>query len=322
MNDRILVTGGLGFIGSHFIWHNNSCIEQMVVIDNKSSGIPAILPSRIQVYEGDIGNSKLVSSIIKKHNLNGMVHFAGKIQVGESILNPRKYFDNNVSQSISLINTAIESGINKIVFSSSAAVYGNQNPTPIEETGVLDPINPYGMSKLSIEYLLNSYGAAYGLRWAALRYFNAAGANPNANLKENHDSESHLIPLVIDAALEKIPPITIFGDDYPTYDGSCIRDYIHVSDLAEAHYQTLLTLDNQNIGPINIGTGIGFSVFEIIEHAERIIRKKVPHSISGRRIGDPVNLIASNVKTENIIQWTPKFSGLPNIIESAFLSRK
>jgi len=318
----ILVTGGLGFVGSHFVWAAAREGRRVVVLDDGSAGTAPPLPE-VEVVRGDIGDRALVGEAIRRAGVDAIVHFAGKIQVGESVQNPALYFDVNLVRSLALLEEARAAGISRLVFSSTAAVYGEPEKVPIPEVSPKRPVNPYGASKLAYEYVLEGYGRAYGLRWAALRYFNAAGAQPDGSLRENHEPETHLIPLVIDAALGRRPPLTLFGGDYPTRDGTCERDYIHVCDLASAHLSALDQLAQGNeVGALNLGTGRGSTVREVLEAAERVIGKPVPHAIGPRRAGDPSSLVADPSQAERILGWKAARSDLPTLLEDALRSRR
>ena len=236
---RILVTGGVGFIGGHFVRAASEAGHRVVVLDDLSGGEPLPLPLGVTFVQGDIGDRVLLQMLCQHHHFEAVVHFAGKIQVGESVRLPAMYFDVNLVRSLRLLDAVLAAGVRQVVFSSTAAVYGAPERVPIPETAATEPVNPYGRSKLAFEWVLRSYETAYGLRWAAPRYFNAAGAHKDGTLREQHEPETHLIPLVLDAGLGRRPPLTVFGTDYPTPDGTCVRDYIHVADLADAHLLAL-----------------------------------------------------------------------------------
>ena len=321
MSDRILVTGGLGFVGSHFVWAAHEASASLVVLDDRSAGVSAPTPPGVVVVEGDVGDEALVARTVREHGATAMVHFAGKIQVGESVKLPRYYFDHNVARSLRLLGAALDAGVTRVVFSSTAAVYGNPDVVPIPESARKEPVNPYGASKLAFEHVLDAYGTAYGLRWAALRYFNAAGAHPRGHLRENHEPETHLIPLVIDAALGRRPPLTVFGEDYPTPDGTCVRDYVHVCDLADAHLRALRVLASTQVGPVNLGTGRGHSVREVLDATEALLGRPVPHSTGPRRAGDPASLVADPSRAREVLGWSATRSELATILEDAHRSR-
>lgn len=267
---------------------------------------------------GDIGDRALVRRIFGEHRVTAVVHFAGKIQVAESVAHPALYIDTNVTKTRALLDEVIASGPGVFVFSSSAAVYGVPEHSPIKESAPLTPINPYGETKLAVERQL----ASSGLRWAALRYFNAAGAHPDGTLCEHHEPESHLIPLAIDAALGRRGPITIFGSDYPTADGTCVRDYVHVCDLADAHLLAIDALERgTNVGATNLGAGMGVSVREVLAACERMLGRPVPHTLGGRRDGDPPTLVADVERAARILAWKPQRSSIDAILDDAAHSR-
>ena len=321
--DTILVTGGAGFIGSHFARAAAEAGSRVVVLDDLS-GAPnwPELPAGIERVPGNIADRSIVRSLIVNCRVTAIVHFAGKICVGESITNPALYFDYNVARSLALLDLVREIGPRAFVFSSTAAVYGEPTVTPILESARYAPVNPYGATKLALEHALASYGAAYGIAWAALRYFNAAGAHPDGTLREAHDPETHLIPLAIDAALGRRAPITVFGDDYPTKDGTCVRDYVHVCDLARAHLDALDALDRVGtIGAVNLGSGLGYTVREVLTATARVLGKDVPHEIGPRRDGDPAVLVASHTLAQQMLGWRPE-RDLGTIIDDAARSRQ
>jgi UDP-glucose-4-epimerase GalE len=318
----LLVTGGAGFVGSHFVRAAHDRTVRLVVLDDLSNGSPESRPSQIELVRGDCGDRELVRRLIRQHEVTAVAHFAGKIQVGESVREPRAYFEANVVKTLALLDVLLEERVDTVLFSSSAAVYA-ASESAVDEAHTLAPGNPYGMSKLSIEHVLASYGVAYKLRWAALRYFNAAGAHPDGSLRECHEPETHLIPLAVDAALGRRPALSIFGDDYPTRDGTAIRDYVHVCDLADAHLATLEALAmGIEVGATNLGTGDGFSVREVLDTCERVIGRPVPHQIGARRRGDPAMLVASAQRARQLLGWTPARSELSVIIEDTLRSRR
>jgi UDP-glucose 4-epimerase len=321
--ESILVTGGMGFVGSHFARAAHESGSRVVVLDDLSAGTAPVLAEAITFVHGDIADRAVVSRLMKQHRITSVAHFAGKIQVGESVEKPAMYFERNVVRTLALLDVVLDHGPGTFLFSSTAAVYGMPDQVPIPETAHLAPINPYGHSKLAIEHALAAYGEAYGLGWAALRYFNAAGAHPDGTLREDHDPETHLIPLVIDAALGRRPPLTIFGDDYATHDGTCIRDYVHVSDLARAHLAALDALDaGQAVGATNLGSGRGFTVREVIEETARVLGKPVPYTVGPRRAGDPAVLLASNERAAAVLGWRTERSDLGTVIDDAVRARR
>jgi UDP-glucose-4-epimerase GalE len=319
----ILVTGGLGFVGSHFVWAASRGGREVVVLDDGSAGTSPPLPPGVEVVAGDIGDRALLAGLFTRARVDAIVHFAGKIQVGESVRDPALYLDVNVTRSLALLEASRAAGVERFVFSSSAAVYGEPEVVPLVEETAKKPVNPYGASKLAFEFALEAYGKAYGLRWAALRYFNAAGAHPDGTLRESHEPETHLLPLILDAGLGRRPPLTLFGGDYPTRDGTCERDYIHVCDLASAHLRTLDVLgEGREVGAVNLGTGRGVTVREVLEAAERVLGKPVPHTVGPRREGDPSALVADPGRAERLLGWRAERSDLPSLIEDTLRSRR
>ena len=320
--DSILVTGGCGYVGSHFARAAHDGGSKVVVLDDLSAGTTPELPDAITVVRGDVADRELVPRLLREHRITGIAHFAGKIQVGESVHKPRLYFDGNLVKSLALLDSVLESECRTFLFSSTAAVYGMPDEVPITETARKEPINPYGASKLAVEHALEAYGIAHGLRWAALRYFNAAGAHSDGSLREAHEPETHLLPLVIDAALGRRPALTVFGDDYPTPDGTCIRDYVHVEDLASAHLAALDALDaGTAVAATNLGSAAGFSVREVLETAARVLGTPVPFTMGPRRAGDPAVLLASNARARQLLGWQPRRSELATIIADAARAR-
>lgn len=312
----ILVTGGAGYIGSIMVdlllGHN----ESTIVLDDLSRGHRAALDERVVFYHGETGNRALVEQICREHEIEACIHFAGLTYVGESVANPKLYFEKNSAQGIALLDVLFAAGVRRFVFSSTAAVYGEPEATPIDEKHPQRPTNPYGWTKLIIEEILRAYDSAYGLRFVALRYFNAAGAT--ARLGEDHDPESHLIPNVLRAAQGKTEQVSVFGNDYPTPDGTAIRDYIHVSDLCAAHLLALKHLRNGGASEsINLGNGEGYSVLEVIEAASRITGRDIKIQYDERRAGDPSRLVADSAKARSVLGWTPVHK-LDAIIESAW----
>ncbi|MFO0573507.1 MAG: UDP-glucose 4-epimerase GalE [Polyangia bacterium] len=321
----ILVTGGAGFVGSHFVRAACDAGLGVVVLDDLSGGarLPLPLPDSVRFVSGDIGDSALLAELCRAHGVTQLVHFAGKIQVGESVRLPAMYFDVNLVRSLRLLDAVLAAGVRQVVFSSTAAVYGAPERVPIPETAVTEPVNPYGRSKLAFEWVLRSYETAHGLRWAAPRYFNAAGAHKDGTLREQHEPETHLIPLVLDAGLGRRPPLTVFGTDYPTPDGTCVRDYIHVADLADAHLLALERLAaGEVVGPLNLGTGRGYSVREVLELSAEVLGRPVPHAFGPRREGDPPELVADPGRAEQKLRWQARRSDLRVLLEDALRSRR
>ena len=312
------MTGGAGYIGSHFvrILHKNSI--DCVVLDNLSRGHKESVPEEIPLEIVDLLDFEGVKNTLTKHSIDAIVHFAAFAYVGESVENPILYYKNNVIGSFNLIKAAVESNIKHFVFSSTCSLYGNPNKIPISEDQKTDPINPYAQTKLIIENMLRDFEAAYGIKSVCLRYFNAAGADFSAEIGESHQPEPHLIPIVINTALGLREEVNIFGNDYDTKDGTCIRDYIHINDLGDAHLRALRYLETEGVSQIiNLGTGVGNSVEEIINKTEKIAQKKIKRCIVPRRIGDPAILIADNKKAKKILGWEPKHN-LEEIITSAY----
>jgi UDP-arabinose 4-epimerase len=313
----ILVTGGAGFIGSHVCKALALRGFLPVAYDNLSSGHADAV--RWGPFEqGDVSDRRQLDDVLARWRPAAVMHFAAFAYVGESVRDPSRYYANNVAACLVLLDAMRQAGVNHIVFSSSCATYGIPPALPIDETMEQRPVNPYGRSKLMVEQILADYAAAYGLRFAALRYFNAAGADPEGELGERHEPETHLIPRVLMAAFGKIASFEIFGADYPTPDGTCIRDFVHVSDLAEAHIRTLVALveAGENLS-LNLGSGTGHSVREIIECAERLLQRRVPVTVQPRRPGDPPILVADASLARRRIGFSPRHSSLDSIITTA-----
>jgi UDP-arabinose 4-epimerase len=314
---KVLVTGGAGFIGSHTAKRLKQSGFEPVVLDDLSMG-HAWAAKFGAFVQGNIADSELVKRTILEHEISAVIHFAASTYVGESVQNPRKYVHNNVFGTVTLLDAMLEAGVKRIVFSSTAATYGNPQYSPLDEAHPNKPINPYGESKYYLERVMDSYHVAYGLQWAALRYFNAAGADPEGELGEVHHPESHLIPLCIEAAMGK-RRLQVFGTDYPTPDGTAIRDYIHVFDLADAHIKALSYLESGGeSGAMNLGTGKGFSVLEVIRAVERVTGLQVPFDNAPRRAGDPPELVANPAKAQSALSWTPQYIDLERIVETAW----
>jgi UDP-arabinose 4-epimerase len=297
----VLVSGGAGYIGSHAARTLRRAGYEVIIYDNLCTGFE-FLARGFELIRGDIRDSKTLMPALRR--ADAVMHFAAHCYVGESVQNPRKYFDNNVEAALSLLNSCVDAGVKHFVFSSTCAVYGVPTKVPIAEDTPRLPVNPYGISKMFFERALESYGEAYGLRYACLRYFNAAGADEERGIGECHDPETHLIPLALQAAAGKGEELQIFGNDYPTPDGTCIRDYIHVNDLASAHVKALQYLMNEGTSfAANLGTGEGYSVMEILKAIEEITGKKVPHRVVARRAGDPPSLVANPSRAQKLLQW-------------------
>lgn len=311
---KVLVTGGAGFIGSVTVSELVEKGYDVVVYDSLEKGHKEALPKNVELVQGNLNNLELLNKTFKKHNFDVVIHFAGYIEAGESMKQPLKFFENNVINSINLLNVMIKNDVKKIVYSSSAAVYGNPAKIPIKEDAELKPVNYYGLTKLMVEQIIDSC-KVYGIKSIALRYFNASGATDN--LGEAHDPETHLIPLILKVALNKIDKVRVFGTDYETEDGTCIRDYIHVLDLADAHILALEYLNKSIEGKYNVGTGKGYSVKQVLEVCREVTKKEILFIEAERRKGDPSILIASPEKIENELKWKAKFD-LKDIIKSVW----
>lgn len=313
----ILVTGGTGYIGSVTVERLRAKGEDVVVLDDLARGHRLALDSDIPLYHGKIGDRALVERIAREHKLESCIHFAALIEVGESVVDPAKYFENNVGQGIALAGALVQQGVRRMVFSSTAAVYGDPEQIPIPEQSRQWPKNPYGWSKFFMERLFNAYDDAYGLKFIALRYFNAAGATWKCG--EQHEPETHLIPNVLSVALGEQPFVRVFGNNYPTPDGTPIRDYIHVIDLADAHILALEHLRHGGVSDLlNLGTGRGFSVLEVIETVRKVTGREIPVQIESPRPGDPSRLVADPAKAKALLGWEPVVSDLHSIIRSAW----
>lgn len=313
----ILVTGGAGYIGSATVELLRERGESPVVLDNLVYGHRESVPADVPFYQGDVGDRDLVKEIVERHSIEACVHFAAYAYVGESVTEPAKYFENNSFRTNALLNTLRECGVKRFVFSSTCATYGDPVRIPIDETHPQKPVNPYGWSKFMTERILESYDTAYGLKFVALRYFNAAGATERGG--EHHDPETHLIPNVLRAADGDLPFVSVFGSDYDTPDGTCIRDYIHIEDLADAHLRALGHLRRGGESEkINLGNGVGFSVLEVIETARAVTGRNIEARMEPRRAGDPARLIADATKAREVLGWVPKHAELRSIVESAW----
>lgn len=315
---NILVVGGAGYIGSHMVKLLIEEKHDVTVIDNLSNGHRDAISKDAVFILGDINNRSLLDKILSE-NFNAVIHFASFIQVGESIDKPSKYYNNNVTNSLNLLDAMIQSNCKTLIFSSTAALFGEPEYIPIDEQHPCKPINPYGQSKLMVERILNDYGKAYKLKHISLRYFNASGAAGDATLGERHSPETHLIPLVLQVATKQRTEITVFGDDYETPDGTCIRDYIHVTDLCSAHLLALKKLikDGQS-GAYNLGNGNGFSVKEVINSAQSITEQEIKVKIAPRRTGDPARLVADSTLAKKELGWNPSHSDLHQIISDSW----
>ncbi len=314
---KILVTGGAGYVGSHAARLLDRAGHEVWVFDNLQLGHRgAFHPDRLIV--GDLNDCGLLTNVLKEKKIEAVMHFAAYSLVPESVTDPAKYYQNNIGGSISLLDAMRAANVKRIVFSSTTATYGVPNTIPITEDEPQQPINPYGFCKLVIERALADYAAAYGFGYAALRYFNASGASPDGEIGEDHQPESHLIPLVLQVALGQRSHITIFGDDYPTPDGTCIRDYVHVDDLGSAHVLALAQLQPGVELKLNLGTGHGFSVKQVIEMCRRVTGHPIPAVIGPRRPGDPPELVANPTKAKTVLRWKPRFADLESIVTTAW----
>ncbi len=315
----ILVLGGAGYIGSHTVYELIDNKEDVVIVDNLETGhIEAVHP-KARFYQGDIRDRVFMDSVFEKENIEAVIHFAANSLVGESMINPLKYFDNNVNGTKILLESMIAHDVKKIVFSSTAATYGEPENIPILESDKTSPTNAYGETKLSMEKMMKWTDVAHGLKYVALRYFNACGAHESGNIGEAHVQETHLIPLILQVPLGKREFISIYGDDYDTEDGTCIRDYIHVTDLAQAHILAVkYLLAGNESNTFNLGNGVGFSVKEVIETAKKATGLPIKAEVVERRAGDPARLIASSEKAKEILGWNPQHADLEEIISSAW----
>ncbi len=315
---KILVVGGAGYIGSHMVKMLLDEGHKVVTFDNLSSGFrDAVLGG--DFVEGDLANTALLDDVFTKYKPEAVMHFASYIQVGESVQHPAKYYSNNFTNTLNLLNTMVKYQVNRFIFSSTAAVFGEPEYVPIDEAHPKAPLNPYGRSKLMVEQILADYEHAYGLKSVCLRYFNAAGADPGALLGERHEPETHLIPLVLQAISGRRSHISVFGRDYDTPDGTCIRDYIHIVDLCSAHLLALTRLVSDGVSQrFNLGNGAGFSVQEVISVAEQVTGKKVNVIDAPRRAGDPARLVADATLAKNTLGWSPIYTDLATIIAHAW----
>jgi UDP-glucose 4-epimerase len=315
----VLIVGGAGYIGSHMILQLKASGFQPLVLDNLITGHRDAVHDA-ELIVGDIANKTLLDNIFSTRHILAVMHFASYIEVGESVLDPGKYYQNNVANTLHLLQSMVQHHIRHIIFSSSAAVYGEPHYTPIDEAHVLAPVNPYGRSKLMVEQMLQDFSHAYGLNYIALRYFNAAGADPRGELGERHQHESHLIPLILQAASGKREAITLYGQDYPTPDGTCVRDYIHVQDLCEAHVLALQALLSGEVKSkaYNLGTGRGYSVRQVINLAAEVTQRPIPVKLGARRAGDPAVLVADPSFAMQELNWQPRYPEVEMMIKHAW----
>lgn len=314
---NILVTGGAGYVGSHTARLLDRAGHDVWVYDNLTTGHRRAAPTG-RLIEGDLGDRQKLVDVLASKRMDAVFHFAASALVGESVAHPDRYYQNNVVSTLNLLEAMRATSVRKIIFSSTTATYGVPAKVPISEDERQDPINPYGFTKLVIEHALADYAHAYDFAYAALRYFNAAGASPDGDLGEDHKPESHLIPIVLQVALGQRDNITIFGDDYPTPDGTCIRDYVHVNDLGQAHIQALARLQPGEGICVNLGTGRGYSVRELIEACRQITGHTIPEVIGPRRPGDPPELVADASRARTVLDWQPKFTTIEEIVETAW----
>ena len=317
---KILVLGGAGYIGSHTVYELIDAGNEVVIIDNLETGHREAVHPQARFYQGDLRNREFVDSVLEQEkNIDAVIHFAANSLVGESMVNPLKYYDNNLCGTKVLLESMVAHGLDKIVFSSTAATYGEPEKIPIEETDRTEPTNTYGETKLSMEKMFKWTGLAHGLRFVSLRYFNACGAHVSGRIGEAHDPESHLIPLILQVPNGQREAISIFGDDYDTKDGTCVRDYIHVTDLAQAHILAVDYLMKGGKSDIfNLGNGVGFTVREVVETARKVTGDPIKAVISPRRAGDPARLIASSEKAKRVLGWKPEHADLEEIIATAW----
>jgi UDP-glucose 4-epimerase len=314
---NILVTGGAGYIGSHAVRLLQNAGHEVWVYDNLSQGHRSAV-SGDRLIVGDLHDRALLLNVLREKWIDSVMHFAAFALVGESVADPARYYHNNVVASLTLLDAMKAAGVRKMVFSSTTATYGEPEKIPITESEWQDPINPYGFCKLVIERALADYAAAYGFGYAALRYFNASGASPAGDIGEDHQPESHLIPIVLQVALGQREQVTIFGNDYSTPDGTCIRDYVHVDDLGDAHVKALDLLEPGKALRMNLGTGRGHSVREVIDACRRVTGHPIPETIGPRRPGDPPELIADSTLAQRTLNWKPRYTNLEQIVATAW----
>jgi UDP-glucose 4-epimerase len=316
---NVLVIGGAGYIGSHCVRQLVEAGHRPVVLDNLSYGHRAAVAPEVNFYIGDLGDRKLVAEVLRRERIDLVMHFAAFAYVGESVLEPLKYYENNSAKPVQLLLAMKDAGVNKFVFSSTCATFGVPEKMPIDETLPQSPINPYGQTKLDVENMLKACAKAYGLSFAAFRYFNAAGAAEDGTIGEDHTPETHLIPLAIAAATGVGKPLSVFGDDYPTPDGTCLRDYVHVDDLSRAHIAVFDKLASPGAALFyNLGTGTPASVLEIIKTVKKVTGLKVPYTMAPRRAGDPPALFADSRKAVGELDWKVKFPDVSGVIETAW----
>ena len=319
----VLVLGGAGYIGSHTVYELIDQGQNVVIVDNLETGYKEAVHPKARFYQGDIRNRAFIDSVFEKEKIDAVIHFAANSLVGESMTNPLKYYDNNLNGTKVLLESMVAHDVKKIVFSSTAATYGEPEKVPILETDRTEPTNAYGETKLSMEKMFKWVDKAHGLRYVSLRYFNACGAHKSGIIGEAHNPESHLIPLILQVPNGKRESISVYGDDYDTKDGTCIRDYIHVTDLASAHILAVKYLMEGNESNIfNLGNGVGFTVNEVIDAARKVTNSPIPAVITPRRAGDPAKLIASSEKAKTVLGWKPQHEDIEEIISSAWVWHK
>ncbi len=314
----ILVTGGCGYIGSHLVHELADAGESIVVLDDLSTGFRAALPRLVPLVVGSVGDSSLVAALIEEYKVDAIVHFAASIVVPDSVRDPLGYYRNNTANTRSLLESAVKSGVGRFIFSSTAAVYGNPEIVPVSEDNPLAPVSPYGTSKLMSEWMLRDTAAAHGLNYVVLRYFNVAGADPKLRTGQSTAGATHLIKVAVETALGARPAMNVYGKDYPTPDGTCVRDYIHVSDLAAAHSAALRYLrDGGATATFNCGYGRGYSVLEVIETVKRVSGRQFPVTFAERRAGDPAAIVADSSRLQAALKWKPKYAELETIVAHA-----
>lgn len=314
----VLVTGGAGYIGSHMVLALAEAGESVVVIDNLSTGFSSMLPEGVPVFIGDAGDENLVEGVINQHKVESIIHFAGSVVVPESMRDPLSYYRNNTFTTQSLLRVAVRNGVNRFIFSSTAAVYGNPDQVPVQETAPTRPLSPYGASKLMAEIILHDVASAHGMSYVVLRYFNVAGADPQARIGLATVGATHLLKVALEAATGQRAKIDVYGTDYPTPDGSCIRDFIHVSDLAQAHRSALSYLRaGGNSVTLNCGYGHGYSVLETIEAVKRVSMRNFAVQYAPRRPGDIMTMVADTSRIRSVLDWTPQYDDLETIATHA-----
>jgi len=314
---NVMVIGGAGYIGSHMVRLLDRHGHQVTVLDNLSTGFQESVKAG-ELVVGEMGDRELVRSLLRTRQIDAVMHFAACALVGESVTDPAKYYRNNAVNTLNLLETMRECDVRRMVFSSTCATYGVPETVPITESEKQAPINPYGFTKLIVEKALSDYALAYGFGFAALRYFNAAGASPNGDIGEDHDPETHLIPIVLQVALGQRDDVTVFGNDYPTPDGTCVRDYIHVDDLASAHLLALEKLGRGTQLQLNLGTGNGFSVRQVIDACEKVTGCRIEQKDGPRRAGDPPELVADASLARRTLGWEPRYQDVESIVETAW----